>query len=407
MLGLALEGGGAKGSYQIGALKAFQELGIEFGAVTGTSIGAINAAMIAQGELSKAYELWYNISPSQVFDIKEDRLDELKNLTISHDGLLYFMQKAREIAQSKGLDITFIRKIIAENIDEQKLRDSKMEFGFVTVSISDMKPLELFLEDVPQGRVSDYIMASANLPAFRQEKLDGKHYTDGGLYDNLPVNMLVRKGYKDIIAIRTKALGRMRKIPDRTVKVKYISTNENLGSILDFNSLQARFNLNLGYYDVQRDYLGLNGKKYYIRPTNDEGFFSQFLLSTGEEAITRVGESMGLHGVPYRRVLFEHIVPKLSMLLELNKECGFEQIVVAMLEVIAADLRIERFKVYSFEDFWRKVKRTFLLRKMDRAEDRFSLPDFIKQNNILSRAMKDQVGREMIYALLAASLNRQ
>jgi NTE family protein len=44
MYGLVLEGGGAKGSYQIGACQAMQELGVEFGAVAGTSIGALNGA---------------------------------------------------------------------------------------------------------------------------------------------------------------------------------------------------------------------------------------------------------------------------------------------------------------------------------------------------------------------------
>ncbi len=46
MRGLVLEGGGAKGCYQIGAYKALVEMGITFDYVVGTSIGAINAAMI-------------------------------------------------------------------------------------------------------------------------------------------------------------------------------------------------------------------------------------------------------------------------------------------------------------------------------------------------------------------------
>ncbi len=48
MYGLVLEGGGAKGSYQIGAYKALKELGIEIGGVAGTSVGAINSALIIQ-----------------------------------------------------------------------------------------------------------------------------------------------------------------------------------------------------------------------------------------------------------------------------------------------------------------------------------------------------------------------
>ena len=50
MIGLVLEGGGAKGSYQIGVCKALAELGLEVGGVAGTSIGALNGAMIVQGE---------------------------------------------------------------------------------------------------------------------------------------------------------------------------------------------------------------------------------------------------------------------------------------------------------------------------------------------------------------------
>ena len=51
--GLALEGGGAKGAYQIGAWKALREAGIRFSAVSGTSVGALNGAMIVMDDLKK------------------------------------------------------------------------------------------------------------------------------------------------------------------------------------------------------------------------------------------------------------------------------------------------------------------------------------------------------------------
>ena len=50
MLGLALEGGGAKGAYEIGAYRALTELGYHFDVICGVSIGAINAALLAQGD---------------------------------------------------------------------------------------------------------------------------------------------------------------------------------------------------------------------------------------------------------------------------------------------------------------------------------------------------------------------
>ncbi|MFR0795218.1 MAG: patatin-like phospholipase family protein [Oscillospiraceae bacterium] len=51
--GLALEGGGAKGAYQIGAWKALREAGIHFSAVSGTSVGALNGAMIVMDDLER------------------------------------------------------------------------------------------------------------------------------------------------------------------------------------------------------------------------------------------------------------------------------------------------------------------------------------------------------------------
>ena len=60
MYGLVLEGGGARGAYHIGVYKAILEEGIEIGGITGTSIGALNGAMIVQGDYEICYELWQN-----------------------------------------------------------------------------------------------------------------------------------------------------------------------------------------------------------------------------------------------------------------------------------------------------------------------------------------------------------
>ena len=49
MIGLALEGGGARGAFHMGVVKAFLEEGYEIGGITGTSIGALNGAIIVQG----------------------------------------------------------------------------------------------------------------------------------------------------------------------------------------------------------------------------------------------------------------------------------------------------------------------------------------------------------------------
>lgn len=69
------------------------------------------------------------------------------------------------------------------------MRSSQIDFGMVTISLTDFRPLEVFLEDIPRGRVSEYLLASAYFPAFKSEKINGKYYLDGGLYNNLPVDL--------------------------------------------------------------------------------------------------------------------------------------------------------------------------------------------------------------------------
>lgn len=91
-----------------------------------------------------------------------------------------------------------MRAILNSIIDEEKIRKSNVDFGIITVSISDLKPFELFKEDIPKGKMIVYLMASANLPVFKNEPLDGKTYWDGGMYDNCPINLIAGKGYKEI-----------------------------------------------------------------------------------------------------------------------------------------------------------------------------------------------------------------
>jgi predicted acylesterase/phospholipase RssA len=66
MTGLVLAGGGAKGAYQIGAWKALRERGIEFDVISGTSIGALNAALVASGDLDKAQTFWRALSTARL-----------------------------------------------------------------------------------------------------------------------------------------------------------------------------------------------------------------------------------------------------------------------------------------------------------------------------------------------------
>ena len=74
---IALEGGGAKGAYEAGVWKALDEAGVKYNAVAGTSVGALNGAMMAAMDLETAVNLWENVKFSQVFDADDEQMKKL------------------------------------------------------------------------------------------------------------------------------------------------------------------------------------------------------------------------------------------------------------------------------------------------------------------------------------------
>ena len=105
MTGLALEGGGAKGSYEIGAYIALKELGYKFNMVTGTSIGSLNAAMIAQGDDYLAKKLCLT-ADSEIIGIDKDIVDTYKNFKLNKENINSSIKEIKKIIKNKGLDIS-------------------------------------------------------------------------------------------------------------------------------------------------------------------------------------------------------------------------------------------------------------------------------------------------------------
>jgi NTE family protein len=347
MYGLVLEGGGARGAYEIGACKALQELGLPIGAVTGTSVGALNAAMIVQGDIEKTYQLWENISPAKILAVDERRLLELRQQRLNTSNLPYYLKRFREILGDGGLDATPLRVLLEENVDEVKVRQSPIDLGIVTVSLSDFKPLELFIEDIPEGRLVEYLMASAGFPAFKPEFMDGKRFIDGGFHDNLPVNLMISRGFTDIIVIRTFGPGRVRKVMKKGLHVKTIRPVDDLGGILDFDGDLAKRNLQLGYFDALKLFQGLDGKRYYLEPQLNEEFFMQMLINLSEKKVLSIGKRLGFKGLPYRRMLFEQIVPQIRELLKIDRKANYAEFSILLLEEIAIRNQVDRFKIYT------------------------------------------------------------
>ncbi len=360
MKGLVLEGGGAKGSYHIGAIKALYEHGYTFDGVTGTSIGAINAALVVQGDIELCYEFWSKALTSRIIDVDDAEIDNLLKMQIKFSTVRYFFNLVAKALKEKGISIKQIEQLIQEYIDEDKIRASKMDFGLVTISLTDhFRPLELFKEEIPAGMMHDYILASAYYPAFQGKKIGGKRYIDGGLYDNLPINPLIRRGYKEIIAIRTKrSMSIIKKPIDTTVKIDYIRPSESLGGTLVFSNERIMKNIKMGYHDALRFIYNYLGRRYYIE-YQDNTHFNACALAYNKQLYQELAKIMKWEYTSKREILQKMMEYLKKRVKTDRKEYNHYDILVMLLEGVASYYKIERFKVYSFKEFVKAIKTEF------------------------------------------------
>lgn len=332
--GLALEGGGAKGAYQVGAWKALREAGLKISAVSGTSVGALNGAMVVMDAPEQAAELWANIRFSQVMDVDDEEMKHLMSGNLTLPELKGTLHSVADIVRNRGFDVTPLRNWMAEVVDEEKIRSSDIDFFIVTYSLTDRKELELKASELEPGELYDMLLASAYLPAFRLEKLGGKYYADGGVQDVVPIHALVENGCKDIIALRIFGFGIEKhfKIPE-DVNVTTIGPTVDLGNILNFDAEQSRQNLQLGYFDAQRVLYGLYGKTYYIDRTFTE-----------DEARARLIEYVGT-GNDTLRELHEKVLPRLARSLDCKGD--YYDLLIAAMEHDAEEFGFPQFEILT------------------------------------------------------------
>lgn len=250
---LVLAGGGARGSYQVGVWRALTELGWNPQIITGTSVGSLNGAMFALDLYETARDMWTSIRSQDVMELPE----ETRNLTELHQFL-------RDVVRAGGMDVTPLEEIVERVLDEDALRASPIRFGLVTVEKRGLKPRELPLEEIPKGKVKDYLLASAAcFPALRAKQIDGVQFLDGGYRDNMPTALAQKMGAEELVCVDLEGVGIT--LPNRTgLPTTMVRSYWELGDILHFDPDIARRNIELGYYDTLRAFGRLRGCAYAV-----------------------------------------------------------------------------------------------------------------------------------------------
>lgn len=350
MYGLVLEGGGARGAYEIGACKAFIEKGFIFSAIVGTSIGAINGAMIASNRINEAEEAWlkdifpnadtfnyfYSLNPIDFFQ-KDFNLHKLKS------GI---ENLKKNVSNIKPLEISPLEDFIEKNISEEEIRKSKIDFGLATFNLSDKEPMQIFLKDMKEGELKKYLLATCYLPFFKPEPLEGKYYLDGFVFNNLPFEMLEEAGLPLVIIRVNKPEIWDKKLPEDSIVVY---PKKRIGGVLEFNKNRAKVLLKWGYLDALKVIDNLMGEEFYIKPISEQKAIELLnnMFSIKENDIENIST---LKTESFQRKLYEDLYPSLAKELGLSGEYTYADLLIALVEEKAKEEKIDNLKIYSCEE---------------------------------------------------------
>ena len=170
-IGLALGGGGARGFTHLGALKAFEEYGIKFDAVAGTSVGSLVGALYCAGY---TFEQMYRIAKE--VEVKDIRTSKVFFMPSKTDGL---------------------EKIIVDELGDINIEDLKIPFCAVAVDLKTTDEVHL-----QKGNLAKAVAGSCCVPGvFQPVEFEDKLLCDGGLKNTVPANVLKLMGCDYVVSI--------------------------------------------------------------------------------------------------------------------------------------------------------------------------------------------------------------
>lgn len=276
-IGLVLCGGGGRGAYQIGVWKALRERGFDrnITAVSGTSVGALNAALFACGDLSLAENIWTSLRQSDIADPVETAgrvLSRFLDYLGSEDRTIE-IPSPEEAARAGLFSSGGLISLIERNGVNKCVSGCGTPCFACCHNVSDDRPEYFDLSALSPAEITEYLTASTAIPAvFPAKELRGSLYRDGGLSDNTPVKPLYGIGLrKFVICYLGSEAADLSQFPDAEFLEIFPSEEILLGrqekrilkvGTLDFDGENAARRIELGYAETQK-FLGSVGGSFF------------------------------------------------------------------------------------------------------------------------------------------------
>jgi len=282
--GLVFSGGGGKGAYEIGVWKYLHETGLDnfVRAVSGTSVGALNAALYVGSSYEQAEDMWLHIDTSKILPLRKHsisdfikwlgkkRIKMMAKVVIGGGAAFWTVETIAEklLLKTKG-DYFFSRdglsNMITESLDFDMLHNSDIPC-FVTcvrypLVLDPLFRIERFkLNDYLPNEVEIILLASSAIPlVYPNEIFNGNKYCDGGIPvfgDNVPVKPVYDTGVENIIVVHLdrEAVIDKSQFPDSNIieVVPSKDLGKFLNGTLDFSPEGSKKRIDLGYEDAKK-----------------------------------------------------------------------------------------------------------------------------------------------------------
>ncbi len=263
-LGLVLAGGGGKGSYQIGVWKYLHESGLDknIAAFSGTSVGALNACLIMQGDYELAEHIWTREVSDKILAVNRDSIIKV----FTKLGFIKFFPLSVLVAAAAALSShgIFSRdgllSIIDDYVDLSYISREQRALFATCFSISNFKPKYFKMNGCSDDRIKNILCSTSAIPVvFDIEKIDGEYYYDGGMPfigNNVPIKPMYDIGCDAVIIVHLDRESIIDRAQFSNLKIYEICPQDDLGGLftgtLDFSPSGAHARIEAGYNDTKK-----------------------------------------------------------------------------------------------------------------------------------------------------------
>lgn len=397
---LVLGGGGARGAFEIGVWKALHELNYHPDIVAGTSVGALNGALLLQGKVEQAEKMWKEIETANILEYEFPlSIDSFQEYQRTLSG--FFIRAVRQ----RGFSSRPLKKMIDNYLEnEEAIRDQEIIFGLSVTNYNTRESEYFFLKDIPEGELNDYLLASSSLyPAMKKTYINGTPYIDGGYWNNMPIKMVLDKNPDEVIVVDVQGAGLTKKVHYLNHnKVLWIGTKWSLGDLLLFHQARTELNIQLGYCETMKLAERYKGFWYTFEKEELTAEHQSFYLALNELLKGEREQQL------YNYVTKEH--NQRDFLKECidkwEKEIDEKNLSLALMELAGKSFRILPRKIYQVKEFHEEI--LYRVEKFQ-SQDSYGAPQELLPNFPLSgmewtERVKEQIpiisNRRMILYIL-------